>query len=451
MRVKKNLQRHLYFASVSGPKIVLEFEEKHNRISALLDGNPAILDLVDRDLKRSASQNRSGRKGSYTSENILRALLVQRIETLSFRDTIVRVAHSDFLRDFTRLGGRGMMDFTFLNKCFNAVRPETWREINELQTKYAEANQLLDPSKIRTDTTLTEVNIHFPTDSSLLWDSYRVQARLLRRARPLAPELRAYRFHDRKAKKLHLFITRYSSSKNQRRKREVKERFKKLIGHVRRMREIAGQVCQEHGQTADLALRGLTQELSYYQPAIKTVLAAAERAAVKGETVPASDRVFSIFEQHAELIKRGRRGKPVEFGHMIQLTQSRDKFITSYRVMEKRIPDSELLEPTLENHKRLFGEYPDVAAADGGFWAGAEQMKLLGEKVKVIAVPRKATDWGNQPLSDWQGFRAGIEGTISVLKRAFGLLRCLFRGYKNFASSVGLSVFCHNLVRLAEG
>lgn len=450
MRVKKEGQLPLPFGSVSDRRIVEQFQEKYNRISGILDRNPAILDLADRDLKTLSQGGTEGRDSHYTSENILRALVVLCVEELPFRDTIVRIADSHVLWNFVRLGHRDVMDFTFLNKCYGAIQPETWTEINAVLSRRAVKEGRIDPSTIRTDTTVVEGNIHYPTDSSLLWDSWRVLVRWIRRAKEVVPEVRSCRFHDRKVKGLHLYITRYISSRAKGRKREVRRRFRKLIQSVRRVVEIAERVCRvsEGGPSVELA--GIALELKYFLPAAKTVADAAERVAVKGESVPARDRVFSVFEQHVELIKRGKRSKPVEFGHKVLLTQTREKFISDYAVMAKQVPDTELLEQVVEGHRGLYGAYPDVVTADKGFRAEAEAMSLLGEKVDVLAVPRRATDWGNEHLSPWQAFRAGIEGSISVLKRAFGLLRCLFRGFKNFASSVGLGVFCHNLVCLAR-
>ena len=63
------------------------------------------------------------------------------------------------------------MDFTFLDKCFQAIRPETWKQMNEALVGQAVADEEIDPSIIRTDTTVVESNIHWPTDSSLLWDT----------------------------------------------------------------------------------------------------------------------------------------------------------------------------------------------------------------------------------------------------------------------------------------
>ena len=79
----------------------------------------------------------------------------------------------------------------------------------------------------------------------------------------------------------------------------------------------------------------------------------------------------------------------------------------------------------------------------------AEKRAELEAKVKVLAIPRRLKDWADEGMVEWQRFRAGIEGTISVLKRAFRLATCLYRGFKSFSASVGMAIFCHNLVNLA--
>jgi IS5 family transposase len=450
MRVKKDRQTALSFSSSRGPKIVADFERKYNRISEVLDSNPEFLDLVHRDLKGAGSSNPRGRKGDYTTESILRALVVHCTEGLSLRRTIVHIAHSEFLCAFLRLGNRPVMDYSFLDRCFGAIRPRTWQLLVERLGTWGVGEGKVDPSQVRTDTTVTEANIHWPTDSSLLWDSYRVLARLVRRARPLVPGVRHHRFHDGKTKKHYLYITRYSASTAKGRQREVKGRFRELIASVRRVEAIARQVQAAGPGSWNVELAGIVAELAEYLPAVRTVADVAERVAIRGETVPASERIFSLFEQHAELIKRGKRSKPVEFGHVVQLVQTRDKFITNYRVMERRLPDSELLAPAVEAHCRQFGSYPEAVTADGGFHGKPQVMAGVREKVATVAVPKNVRQWCGEMFSEFRSFRAGIEGSISVLKRAFWLARCLFRGFRNFASSVGLSVFCHNLVLLAR-
>ena len=450
MRVKKDRQMALSFSSSRGPKIVADYERKYNRISDVLDGNREVLDLVHRDLKGGASSNPRGRKGDYTTENILRALVVHCTEGLSLRRTIIRIAHSEFLCGFLRLGNRPVMDYSFLDRCFGAIRPLTWEAVVERLGRWGVAEGHVDPSQVRTDTTVTEANIHWPTDSSLLWDSHRVLTRLVRRARPLVPGVRHHRFHDRKVKADYLHITRYSPSPSKRRRREVKRRFGRLIASVRRVLAIAEEVHAAGTRSCNLELAGIAAELAEYLPAVRTIADVAERAAIRGQTVGASERIFSLFEQHAELIKRGKRSKPVEFGHVVQLVQTRDKFITDYTVLERRVADNELLEPAVEEHCRRFGSYPEAVTADCGFHGRPEVMDGVRQKVGTVAVAKNVRQWSGERFADFRSFRAGIEGSISVLKRAFWLARCLFRGFRNFASSVGLSVFCHNLVLLAR-
>jgi IS5 family transposase len=277
-----------------------------------------------------------------------------------------------------------------------------------------------------------------------------VAARLLRWGREICPESCPHRFHDRKIKKLYLFITRYSTSKSKKRLRKVKAAFRMLIERVGGIVEIVRQFCEFAAQSSEMDLKVVAAELNGFLPAMTTVVHNARRAQIEGETVPACERVFSIFEPHTELIKRGRRAKPVEFGHMILLCQTPEKFITDYDVMPERIADCELTEAVIDRHEELFGETPEVVAGDKGFCPAAEKYAELEERVDTLAIPRRTRDFADEVMSYWQAFRAGIEGTISGLKRAFRLARCFYRGFKSFAASVGLGVFCHNLIVLAK-
>ena len=431
-------------------KIVRMHREKYKRISAILEKNPAILDWADRDLKSLSQGGRKGREAAYTSENLLRALIVHTVEGEPLRGTIVRISESELLKDFLRLGNRPVMDFTFLDRAFKSIRPETWKRINEALAGHAQETKRVAPSAIRVDTTVMETTIHYPTDSSLLWDSWRVLARLLRDGRTLAPKLCEHRFHDRLVKRSYHRIVRYGKSGAQARRRMVRKCWRELIAHVRWIAEMADGFCARSRSHADLAVQEIGAEIQGFLRSVRVVISTAERANLRGETVPACERVFSLFEPHTELIKRGKSHKPVEFGHVVLLSQTREKFISGYEVMEHRIPDPYLTAVSVENHERLFGEAPQVLTADHGFDPKAPVRAALEKKVETLAIPRKLSDWAEVIGSLWQRFRAGIEGSISVLKRAFRMLRCPYRGFKSFAASVGLSIFCHNLVLLAR-
>lgn len=431
------------------PKTVREYREKYNRISQILDDHPEILDAVHRDLSQLSEGGPKGREGDFTSETLLRALIVMMMEGLAYRETIVRIAESEFLQDFIRTRKKAVMDHTFLNRAFKAVSPATWRRVNEALGHRSVESGRVDPTIIRTDTTLVETNIHWPTDSWLLWDTWRVAARIQRRGRELVPQSCPHRFHDPKVKRLHLMITRYSSSPSKPRQRKVKQAFRKLIRRVRWMVERAEQFCQFARSSASPALVALAAELEGFLPSMRKVVAQATRRD-EGETVPAGERVFSIFEPHTELIKRGRRHKPVEFGHAVLLCQSPEKFITDYEVYEHRVADCQLTETVIDRHEALFGEPPDVLAGDKGFCPDRETYEQLEARVDTLAIPRRMRDLADALMASWQAFRAGIEGTISGLKRAFRLARCYFRSFKSFQASFGLGVFCHNLVVLSK-
>ena len=432
------------------PKTVREYREKYKGVSRILDAHPEILEHVHEDLKRLSSGGRKGRKADFSSETILRALIVHTIEGGALRETVVRIAESDFLQDFLRTRKKAVMDHSFLDRCFQAVRPATWKRVNAALAQAAVAAETIDPSTIRADTTAVETNIHWPTDASLLWDTWRVAARLLREGRSIAADACPHRFHDRKTKRLYLFITRYAKSKNARRRRKVRAAFRQLIVRVEWIVETARWFCEWAPLWRKIELNAIVGELRWFLPAMKRVAEQARRAQVAGEKVPAAERVFSIFEPHTELLKRGRSQKPVEFGHMVLLCQSPEKFITDYEVYRHRKADCQLTEEVIERHEGLFGERPEVLAADMGFCPDAEKYEELQERVGTLAIPRRMRDLADAVLRMWRSFRAGIEGTISGLKRAFRLARCHYRGFKRFAAAVGLGVFCHNLVVLAR-
>jgi IS5 family transposase len=253
------------------------------------------------------------------------------LEGFSYRETVVRIAEREFLQDFIRTRKKAVMDHTFLSRAFKAIRPATWKRVNELLGHRSMESETVDPSVIRVDTTVVETNIHWPTDSSLLWDTWRVAARIQRRGRYLVPNRLRHRFHDNKIKGLHLTITRYASSTCKKRQRRVKRAFRTLIERVAWIVGIAEEFSKIAEERGSLELAGLGAELARFLPAMRHVVEQASRREA-GATVPAAERVFSIFEPHTELIKRGRRHKPVEFGHAVLLCQTAEKFITDYEV-----------------------------------------------------------------------------------------------------------------------
>jgi len=457
LREKTLKQEYLDFSIKSTLKLVKEYRGKYERIGQILEANPKILDIAHEDFSRALSKSEYGR-GGYTSEQILRSIVVMFTEEKSYRDAVILVENSEFLRTFVKLGNKVMMDFTFLCKAYAALSEETWKAINEALNGYAKKEEKITAEKLRIDTTAYETNIHYPTDSSLLWDSYRTLARLMRDA---ANEMRAlgltHRFHRKKVRRLALFISRNGDKKDKRVQRKIKSTYKKLIERVKWIESVGTMAMKLLSEAIGFNARAVAAELRRYLPIIEKITGQAESRIIFGKQVLSAEKVYSLFEDHTELIKRGKARKPIEFGHKVLLAETGEKFIIHYEAMPRQRADKELIQGSLKAHKKVFRCGPDILAGDKGFYESREQLDKLSEKIGTVSIckkGRRTEEEDNRESTEefkaGQRFRAGIEGTISVLKRAFKLGRCLFKGFKNFASSVGCAVFCHNLVMLAR-
>ena len=452
MRTKMSNEFYFNFAGESSLQIVNDYREKYDVLSTILDDNPDLLAAAHADWVQWLSTSNKGREG-YTSEQLLRALIVMFLEGQGYRDTVVLIENSEFLRHFVRLGIKSAMDFTFLNRAFSSLRETTLDHMNTVLTGYAITEEMISSEKQRMDTTVYETNIHYPNDSSLLWDSFRTLARLVSMIHNELPSLDLqHRFHVDKVKKLATFIARNASSKKKKTQREVKRQYATLIKRVRWIHGVSQQVCQK-------ALAGGYDipELSHYLPLVARIVEQADRRIIQGEKVLSDEKLYSLFEEHTELIVRGKAGKPIEFGHKILIAQTGENFIHHHKVMKKRIEDKELLLPAIEAHKEMFGQYPDVLSTDKGFYESMEQIHSLEKIIPVVSISKKGRRTQaeyeretTEEFIDGQRFRAGSEGSISVLKRAFKLGKCFFKGFKNYAASVGFAVLCHNLVLLTR-
>jgi IS5 family transposase len=284
-----------------------------------------------------------------------------------------------------------------------------------------------------------------------LWDCYRVLERNISKVREITGsiDLSPIRFHWKKIKRLYLIITRFSKSKNKKRQRQVTQWKKKLTKRVKKAIENIVGIVNVLLASTNIMVYAMGVKLNAMLPVMDRVVEVAERN-LQGEEVPAQEKVLSIFEPHTELIKRGKRDKPVEFGHSVLLSQCPEKFITDYHAFLESPSDTTLLPMVLERHEEIYGAKPDSISGDKGFCPSQEELEALRDEVNYLAVPSRLRDLGDTMMAEYQRFRAGIEGTISCLKRVFRLARCCFKGFKGFCRAVGSAVFCHNLVVIAR-
>jgi IS5 family transposase len=438
-------------------KIIQEYHRKYDGIDRLLDKNPAILDAFHDDLKRFGCSG--GRESKFSSEQMLRMAIVRCVELEPLRKTVIRVNESDSLRNFTRIGMGEVPNFTFLGDALKCIKPETWFRINEALFTYGKTKKKISGTSLRLDSTVSESNIHYPTDAHLLWDGYRVLSRLMTQIRESDRRLDCCnRFHVNKIKALFTFISTHCSKKNKSTVRKVNKKMRTLIERVEWINDV-GLNLKKHAWEkgcGSIAAFALVEALERMLPLVIRVTSQSRRAWINGETVPAAERIFSIFEEHTELLKRGKSRQPTEFGHLVTLGQTAEKFISYYAVEEHSRHDTAYKDEVLEDHKRKFGFYPDRFTADKNYHVSIEDTKEWEKEIAVYSVGKKGHRNEEEDEREHsksfraaQRFRAGCEGSISVLKRAFGLKRCLNRGFKSFAASVGCLVFCHNLVLMA--
>jgi IS5 family transposase len=447
-------------------KVTRDYHQKYEAVDRMLAETPKILTVFHRDVSRVLSKAGRQRTAHFTSDQLLRAILVMEIEGLPYRETVVRIDDSQFLRRFVRVYDGVMMDHSLLCRAYKAVSPEAWQEMNRLLGRYAIDRERITGTCLRVDTTACETNVHYPTDSSLLWDGYRVSSRLIARIRTYDAEaVGAGRLQNRRVKRLMLRITRRAANKEDDR-RKLERPYRALLAHVSRVLDWSRQVrtrvrerlaIESYDLEVSAILTRLLSELEGYDELIEKVIDQASRRVLAGEKVPNAEKLFSLFEPHTELLIRGKVVKPIEFGHMILLQQVEEKFITGYQVFEHRPHDASLVDSILKRHRRTFGELPESFTADKGFYQSMEKLCVLERTIPNVSIAKKGprteaeTAREHHPIfRALQRFRAGIEGTISALKRVFKMSRCLYRSFRTFYSSVGAHVFAHNLIVLAR-
>jgi len=306
-----------------------------------------------------------------------------------------------------------------------------------------------------------QTDVHHPTDNTLLWDVARVVTRLIGGlAKAVQKRFRGFRNRTRAARRRMQEIQRMTSK--QRHERQT-EKYCELIGVTEEVVNSAQKVVEQTRKArgkdlaADMAIGELRKEINHYCELGERVIDQARRRVLDGEQVPNDEKVYSIFEPHTDLIKRGKVQTPLEFGHKVFLAESAQGLITQYEVLEGNPCDEQHVKPSLERHKETFGHAPELYGSDRGFFSEPNVKDCKKSGVKVVSIPqrggkktpaRKAHE-KSPDFKKGQRFRAGIEGRISVLFRGRGMKRCLAEGRQRFKLLVGAAVLANNLMRIA--
>ena len=420
-------------------------------ISRILDSNPIITELAFQDLCRGKTRKvRSGANGM-TAEQVLRAGIVKQMFGFTYEELAFHIVDSKSLRRFMLIGiaDKGFKK-SVLCKTVKAISPETWEAINKVLAHYAQDEKIEKGREVRIDCTVVESNILKPKDSNLLYDSVRVLSRLLSRAKEDYGLAIIFTNHTRRAKRRRLGILNAKGEKD--RKKHYLDLLKvtaKTMGYVDRAIETINNTV-----SADMGLIALRSELDHYNQLAARVVSQTERRVLSGEKVPASEKIFSIFEEHTDIIIKDRRDK--YFGHKICLTGGGSNLIIDCVITDGNPADSTLTEQMLDRQKEIYGRYPLKVALDGGFASRKNLEKAKEKKIKDVCFAKKrGLEVEDMCRSQWvynrlRRFRAGIEAGISWLKRCFGMTRCMWKGLRSFKAYVWASIVSANLLTIAR-
>jgi IS5 family transposase len=440
MRQERTVQASI-FDLFAGHEIGRELKA----MSTWLDHHRELAGLVTTDLRRHGVKA-TGRQG-LPAEAVLRCALLKQHRQLSYQELAFHLEDSASFRAFARLPHAWSPQKSVLHRTISAIRAETWEQINRTLLTSARETKLERGRVVRLDSTVTAALMHEPSDSSLLWDAVRVMVRLLKEADRLVGRAGlAWRDHRRAAKQRAraLQFTRGRPGRVQL-YRELIQTTRATLAYLQHAAALATM--------ADGAVALWQAKVEHYRPLIERIIAQTERRVLHSEPVPAAAKLVSLFEPHADIIRKGRE---VAYGHKLNLTTGRSGLILDLVIEAGNPADSERLLPMLERHIAFYGRPPRQAAADGSYGSRDNLRQAKARGVHDMAFHKKrGLGIEDMVRSRWvyrklRNFRAGIEADISCLKRAYGLARCTWRGLDHFRAYVWSAVVAYNLALFAR-
>jgi len=330
------------------------------------------------------------------------------------------------------------------------------KELNEALVQKLEEKHILKHRKMRTDTAVTESNIHHPTGAGLLQDGVRVITRLVKKVKEVACHA-VQGFENRNADIKEKILS--MAKVLRRRTRESWEEVDKITQSVIEITErVVSQATVVLEKRQDKGRQNIKQRKETLEKAVEltTKLVNQAKQVVTGTRI-IPDRIVSFFDPEARPIKKGKLSKKTEFGYKVRIDETESGFVTGYEVYEGNPSDDGMLLDAVKDHKKQFGKVPRAVAADRGFSGKQNDIDLEKEGVLRRSLPRKGKKGKKRSeyekelwFQDLQRFRAAGEAKISLLKRKYGLDRSRYRGFANTKSWVGFGILTHNLVRAAK-
>ena len=414
--------------------------------------------------KRRPKSRSRGRLGA-PAEMVLRLLVLKHIRNLSYVALEREVRANLVYRDFTRVGGGKMPDAKTMGRWGLAVGPQVLKQIHDRIVKIAHEQGVVAGRRMRVDTTVVETNIHHPTDSTLLGDGVRVLTRTMKKITDIVGAV-GTKLRDRsRSVKLRLFeIARIARARGPLNRDRLQQGYRRLldatsrvVGQAKRFSaEISQGVKRSANVLQQIALEGLRAELEEMVALVRRVMHQTRARLFHGDT-HVEGKVLSVFEPSTEVIRKGKAGKPNEFGKMIKLQEAENQIIVDYEVHARRPNDCDLLIPAIATHQAKLGRVPRLVATDAGFYSVKNETAAKAIGVKRVCIPNRSSrspERKREQKKRWfrngQKWRTGCEGRISVVKRRNGLDRCRYKGDDGMRRWVGLGVISDNLVNIGR-
>jgi len=436
-------KKHISQASIFEYFSEHETGKQLKAISAKLDVCPQIIELAASDLIDPKKQE-TGRNGM-SVDSVVRSALLKQMMSLSYDDLSFYLDDSHSYQTFART--EKSPSKSSLQSNISQLSADTWEKINLELLNMAKAEQIENGDTIRIDSTVTETDVHPPTDSSLLWDCVRVMRRLLTQIKEAAPTSIRYPDHTRAAKKK-AYRVAFA------RKANKTKLYKELLSLTDKTKGYLQQAVLQKEAQALLIAPVIECEAQQLILLTEKVISQAERRVLQGLKVPNEEKVFSIFETHTDIIIKGARD--IQYGHKLNITTGISGMVLDVVIEEGNPADTAQLCPMIERQKNIYGQVPKQVAVDGGYASkdNLSKAKAMGvtdmafQKKRGLKIKDMVTSSAlYKKLSD---FRAGIEGNISCLKRRYGLSRCLWKGEDRFKSYIWVSSVAYNLMPLAR-
>ena len=407
-------------------------------IDSVLELHPELYSFMKEDICQGEKENNFGRKDVPTVEQIVRAAIYKEMKGLDYRELEYAQSDSRICSQFIKLNERKPYSFQMLQKYICKIKSISVQKVLVEINKKAIQEGFEDIEKLRTDSTVVESNIHYPTNNSLVWDCIKESHRLLGR---LKEEMDTLNFRDytRAAKKTHFKINNVKS-KDQRAKLFINQ----LVTFTKTINEVSNAIKKKSVNIQALAIQ---ISLEGFLPILRQVYDMTYRKEFLGEVVPNEKKIFSIYEQHTDIIVKGQR--EVNFGHKVNLASGKSNLILEIDVLRGNPSDSGLFQPMVERVVNNYGKVPRDIATDGGYASLSNQQysntkgivnvvfnKITGSLKNIVSSSNMETR-----LKKW---RSGIEAIISNFKRGYNIRVCTWKGWDHFQAKVMWSAVAYN-------